>query len=533
MVCGKFPNGQSILLRTPRSLFIKIVPRSGFRLHSRLLSVVFAAPLGFFANTDAGVILNRFSQDMTIVDTQLPIAVLQLAYTVFGILWSAALIVYGAYYLGAFIPPVAVIVYGIQKFYLRTSRQLRLLDLEMKSPLFTHFTETQEGLVTIRAFQWQRMYLASFLQKLDASQRPYYLLFMIQQWLAFSLAMLVAGIAVMLVAFATQLKNQTSGAAVGIALLNVIDFSNTLASMISHWTQLETAIGAIARLKQLEADVISEDVSTESHVPPKSWPTSGAVVYKNVSGGYKADSPPILKNIDLSIASGEKVGICGRTGSGKSTLISLLFRLLPSTSGDTLVDDVDISTVPRQLVRSSIIAIPQEPYILAGSVRFNAAPHTASFSPETDDLNATDILRSDRFVSDAQIIAALEKVDLWGIVAARGGLSIAMSELGLSHGQKQLFCLARAILLRHTSRLLVLDEATSSVDKHTDELMRAVIEREFEAHTVISVAHRLSSLGGCDRVVVMDEGSIVEVGAPSVLKEMEGGWYKRLWDAQN
>jgi ATP-binding cassette subfamily C (CFTR/MRP) protein 1 len=206
-------------------------------------------------------------------------------------------------------------------------------------------------------------------------------------------------------------------------------------------------------------------------------------------------------------------------------LIALIFRLLPISAGAVTLDDVDLATISRQRTRQSVIAIPQEPYILSGNVRFNAAPHTATFSDRDTDI-------SERVVPDRDIIAALEKVDLWDLISRRGGLGINISELGLSQGQKQLFCLARALLRKNDAKLLILDEATSSVDKHTDELMRTVIENEFRDHTVISVAHRLSSLLGCDRVLVMDEGRIVEIGAPSALMEMNG-WWKRLWEAQN
>lgn len=503
---------------------VKIVPRSGLKLHWILLSTVTAASLSYFATTDAGIILNRFSQDMTIIDGPLPISILQLTGDMSKIVWDVALICYGSYYLVAFIPFIAALLYGVQKFYLRTSRQLRLLDLEMKSPLFTHFSETQEGLATIRAFQWQSTFYNSFLQKMDASQKPNYLLYMIQQWLGLCLALIVAGIAIVLVAFATQFHKQSSGGQIGVALISVMGFSSSLAELISHWTSLETSIGAIARLKQLENEVKPEDLPSECDVPPVSWPATGAVVYREVSAGYGEDKPQVLHDVSLSIRPGEKIGICGRTGSGKSTLIALIFRLLPISAGSVAIDGIDLSTIPRQNTRESVIAIPQEPYILSGTVRFNAAPHSAPFSELDSEV-------SEEIVSDEAIIAALKRVDLWDLISRRGGLDASMSELGLSQGQKQLFCLARAILRKDDAKLLILDEATSSVDKHTDELMRTVIEDEFRSHTVISVAHRLSSLLSCDRVVVMDEGRIVEVGAPSTLTEKDG-WWRRLWDAQ-
>jgi len=504
---------------------VQIVPRSALRLYWILLSTVTAAPLSYFAKTDAGIILNRFSQDMTIFDGPLPIALLQVSGDASEIIWDIALICYGSYYLVAFIPFIGALLYGIQKSYLRTSRQLRFLDLEMRSPLFTHFSETQEGLVTIRAFQWQSSFHSSFLEKMDASQVPNHLLYMIQQWLGLCLALTVAGVAIILVTFATQFKNHSSGGQIGVALISVMGFSSSLAALIQHWTALETSIGAVARLKQLELEVKPEDLPSERDLPPTTWPAKGAVDFKAVHAGYGDNKPLVLHNVSLSIRSGEKIGICGRTGSGKSTLIALIFRLLPLSAGSVAIDDIDLSTIPRQKTRESVIAIPQEPYILSGTVRFNAAPHSAPFSDLDSEV-------SERLVSDEAIIAALQRVDLWGLISRRGGLDVSISELGLSHGQKQVFCLARAILRKADAKLLILDEATSSVDKHTDKLMRRVIEDEFSSHTVISVAHRLSSLLSCNPVVVMDDGKIVEVGAPDALAKIDG-WWRRLWDAQN
>jgi ATP-binding cassette subfamily C (CFTR/MRP) protein 1 len=333
-------------LTISRIIMVKIVPRSGLKLHWILLTTITTAPLSYFATTDAGIILNRFSQDMTIIDGPLPISLLQLTGDLSKIVWDVALICYGSYYLVAFVPFIGALLYAVQKFYLRTSRQLRLLDLEMKSPLFTHFSETQEGLATIRAFQWQSSFYASFLQKMDASQKPNYLLYMIQQWLGLCLALIVAGIAIVLVAFATQFHNQSSGGQIGVALISVMGFSSSLAALISHWTSLETSIGAVTRLKQLELEVKPEDLTSECSTTPSSWPTTGAVVYEGVSAGYGDHKPQVLHDVSLSIRPGEKIGICGRTGSGKSTLVALIFRLLPMSTGSVAVDGVDLSTVP-------------------------------------------------------------------------------------------------------------------------------------------------------------------------------------------
>jgi ATP-binding cassette subfamily C (CFTR/MRP) protein 1 len=513
-------------------------PLASRRLHWILTRVVFAAPLSFFMEIDSGIILNRFSQDMAIIDIQLPVTILQTTHAIFEVVWSLALMCYGAYYLVAFVPFLGGVVYATQNFYLRTSRQIRILDLELQSPLVAQVSETIEGLATIRAFGWQGKSKRAFLKKLDDSQRPFYLLYCIQRWLNFVMDIVVACIAVLLVGFATQFKNTTSGAAIGVGLLNVLNFGENIAALIQHWTSLETSIGAVARVKQFEADIKPETYQSEVAKPPGGWPEGGALAFHNVSASYRSNPAPVLHDIDLEIKAGEKIGIAGRTGSGKSTLIGLLFRLLPEYTGTIAIDNQDLSLLSREEIRSSIITIPQEPFLLSGSVRFNAAPHNANITSEEEpkSFEAPEAVKINIStppppVSEEAVINALKRVSLWDQIEGCGGLSENIDKIGLSHGQKQLFCLARALLRKYTSRILVLDEATSSVDKQTDVVMRKIIEEEFTEHTVISVAHRLSSLNWCDRVVVLDKGKIVEVGRPEELMKIDGGWWRALWDA--
>lgn len=228
--------------KSDSTILVNMGPLAGRRLHWILTRVVFSAPLSFFTNTDSGIILNRFSQDMTVIDIQLPIALLQTVHTIFEVLWSLVLMCYGSYYLAATVPVLGAILFAIQEFYLRTSRQIRILDLELQSPVFTQFSETIEGLTTIRAFGWQETSMRSFLRKLDASQRPFYLLYCIQRWLNFVMDLLVACMAILLVSFATHLKNTTSGAAIGIGLLNVLNFGEGLAALIQHCMAPKTLI---------------------------------------------------------------------------------------------------------------------------------------------------------------------------------------------------------------------------------------------------------------------------------------------------
>jgi ABC-type multidrug transport system fused ATPase/permease subunit len=225
----------------------------------------------------------------------------------------------------------------IQKYYLRTSRQVRLLDLEAKSPLYSHFIESLSGLVTVRAFQWSDAFVEQNLVLLDNSQKPYYLLWCIQRWLALILDLMVTVLAVILMVLIVKLRESVSSGYVGLALLNVISFSQSLAWIIRQWTSLETSIGAVSRLKNFTSTTPDENLAAEDQHIPDSWPSKGAIELRNLSASYTIAGPAILDRINISIKPGEKIGICGRTGSGKSSLIMTLLRLLeiPSESCST------------------------------------------------------------------------------------------------------------------------------------------------------------------------------------------------------
>ena len=200
---------------------------------------------------------------------------------------QAGLIAAGARFIATTIPICAVLIWLIQKFYLRTSRQVRLLDLEAKSPLYTHFIETLEGLSTIRAFGWQTAYMEKNHELLDLSQKPFYMLYCIQRWLNLVLDLLVAGLAILLMTIAVELSSRTSGAALGVALVNVLTFNQSLALLVTSWTQMETSLGAISRVKSLAAEVKPEDCAREICDLPSSWPALGSMAFDNVSASYE------------------------------------------------------------------------------------------------------------------------------------------------------------------------------------------------------------------------------------------------------
>ncbi|KAK3996623.1 canalicular multispecific organic anion transporter 1 [Cladorrhinum sp. PSN332] len=516
---------------------------TGAKLHEETLSTVMNAPLKFFTTTDIGVVTNLFSQDMTLIDGQLPMSLLNLAPYVFECIGMAAVIATASPYLAITYPFLAVILYGLQKFYLQTSRQVRLLDLEAKSPLYSHFIDTMKGITTYRAFGWVQDGINKNNALLDTSQRPAYLLAMIQRWLGFSLQIIIAVLAFSVVTLSTQLRSNTALA--GASLVTLMSFGEALTYIIKFYTMLETSIGAVARLKTFSETVESENKEGDDLIPPPEWPSQGAIEIKDVSAAYgteeddcqapsseKIEQHLALKSLTLSITPGEKLAICGRSGSGKSSLILLLLRLLDPTSqcpADCItIDSLPLSKIPRGLLRTLLIAISQDPVFL---------PNSSSFLTNLDPLHLST-------AQEAQKV--LEQVQLWPFIESRGGLDASMSSDTFSQGQKQLFSLARAILrkrIRTKQRqaefgdadqtrdggILLLDEVSSSVDKDTDEEMQRIISAEFREYTIVMVSHRLGMVMGFDRVVVMDEGRMVEMGRPTELVEIEGSRFRELW----
>jgi len=333
------------------------------------------------------------------------------------------------------IPVLFAVLFVLQKFYLRTSRQLRLLDLEAKSPLYSDFIASFAGLTALRAYGWTRDAEEENLKRLNESQRPYYLLYCVQRWLTLNLNLIVAGLATLLIGMSVALRDRVSPGLLGVALTSVMGIGMTLTMLITSWTQLETSLGAITRINHFQHDTPREEDGPD--MPAEKWPARGAVEVKNLFAKYGERT--VLTDINLSVAAGQKIAVCGRSGSGKSTLMMLLLRLYPPAEGTIVIDGVDTATLNLNALRESLVALPQDPMFLAGSVRYNLDPLGKC--------------------SDAEILAALDKTSIRTVIDEKGGLDGDLDTDWLSAGQRQLFCLARAFLRK--SKVLLLDEATS------------------------------------------------------------------------
>ncbi|KAJ6024382.1 ABC transporter integral membrane type 1 [Penicillium herquei] len=476
--------------------FIRIVSNSALQLHGNLANTTMRASFQFFLNVDIGSITNRFSQDMDFIDMGLPLEALNFIGAGATCIVQVVILAVYAKYLGIVIPFLAIFIYMIQRFYLRTSRQIRHLDIEAKAPLYTHFLEIVSGATTIRAFRWHEAFDKKFTPLLDLSQRPVYMLYCIQQCLGFVLDSIVAVMAVALVATVVFLRHMFNPGDVGVALTMLMTFNSSLMQLIKFWTRMETSIGAVARVKNFVATTEPEESDIAAQVEiPASWPMNGSIQISDLTATYSPESPPVLQGISMNIKPGENIAICGSSGSGKSSLILALLRMIEIQQGSMIVDGIDISTCSQLELRTRLNVVTQDPFIVPGSVRFNIDPF--------------------EMVSDDAIITVLSRVGLYEKIEEGGGLDMEMNSESWSMGQRQLLCLARAML--RGGKLLILDEATSSVDHQTEELMQEILDTEFSSHTILSVLHRLRYIQRYDRVAVLESGSLVEFDSSTAL----------------
>lgn len=392
-----------------------------------------------------------------------------------------------------------VIFYLIQHFYLRTSRQVRLLDIELKAPLYSQLIETADGLVSVRAFGYEAQARAEHRQILEDSQRAIYTLYCLQRWLILTVDIVIAVLAVVLAALTLSLRHQAGAGNVGLALVNLLGLAASVRTILLTWVTLEIAIGAVARVHSFVQSLQLESDQVELVEPPRDWPSRGDIEFRGVSASYNSTNSQ-LKEISMDIRHGEKIALCGRTGSGKSSLLLALVRLLDLEQGSIVIDGQDIAQLQHESLRSQLVAVPQEGFLLDGTLRQNLDPLGKH--------------------EDAELLGELQRLGLEDVVGTLGGLDAAVSDSSFSHGQRQLLILCRAMLRQ--GKVILMDEPTSALDDDKTQIVDDLIASLKDA-TVIVALHKLDSLMRYDRVAVLDQGRLVAFDIPGRLKDKEGG----------
>ncbi|XAR58448.1 Xenobiotic-transporting ATPase [Bertholletia excelsa] len=468
---------------------------------SQILYSILHAPMSFFDTTPSGRILSRASTDQTNIDLFLPFFLsmaISMYITVLSILIITCQYAWPTIFL---IAPLAWLNFWYRGYYLSTSRELTRLDSITKAPVIHHFSESISGVMTIRCFRKQKMFCQENVNRVNANLRMDFHNNGSNEWLGFRLELIGSFILCVSALFLILLPSSIINPAnVGLSLSYGLSLNSMLFWSIYMSCFVENRMVSVERIKQFTNIPSEAEWEKKDCLPSPNWPTHGNIELKDLQVRYRPNTPLVLKGVTLNIRGGEKIGVVGRTGSGKSTLVQVFFRLVEPSGGRIIVDGIDVCMLGLHDLRSRFGIIPQEPVLFEGTVRSNIDPIGMH--------------------SDEDIWKSLERCQLKDVVAAKPGKldsSVVDNGDNWSVGQRQLLCLGR-VMLKH-SRLLFMDEATASVDSQTDAVIQKIIREDFAACTIISIAHRIPTVMDCDRVLVIDAGRAKEFDKPSHLLE--------------
>jgi len=468
-------------------------------MHLRMLNTVIRAPMRFFDATPVGRILNRFAKDQEALDRSLPQSMSSVFNSLFTMIGGILVTMFVTPLIVLVLIPLGWIYRLISTFYLQTNRELKRLESITRSPFLAHFGETLNGVSCIRAFDAQSMFRNQNFALLDKNSKPTLYSVACNRWLGIRLD--IVGVCLVSVAslLATLAKGHIDSGLAGLSITYALQVTGTLSWFIRMSTDTETQMNSVERILyygNLESES-AYDVP-ERDPRPEQWPTKGCVVFENVVMQYRPEMEPALRGISFCIQGGEKVGIVGRTGAGKSSLTLALFRMVELTSGRILVDDIDISQIGLRTLRSRISIITQDPILFTGTVRSNLDPF--------QDFDEHRIWQA---LAQAHLKHYIESLPF--------GLDTIVADGGenFSAGQRQLLCLARCLLRK--TKIIVMDEATAACDMQTDELIQHTIRREFRDCTLIIIAHRLKTVIDADKIIVLQNGKVVEMDSPRTL----------------
>uniref|UniRef100_A0A4W5PPM5 Multidrug resistance-associated protein 4 n=1 Tax=Hucho hucho TaxID=62062 RepID=A0A4W5PPM5_9TELE len=501
--------GATIIFGFLRSLvFFNVLVNSAQTLHNRMFTAILRTPVRFFDVNPIGRILNRFSKDIGYLDSLLPwtfVDFIQVFLQILGVIIVAAVVI--PWILIPVVPLLIVFLF-LRRYFLQTSRDIKRLESTTRSPVFSHLSSSLQGLWTIRAFKAQQRFQQAFDAHQDLHSEAWFLFLTTSRWFALRLDG-ICSIFVTITTFGCLfLRDDLKAGSVGLALSYAVTLVGMFQWGVRQSAEVENMMTSVERVVEY-TELESEAPWETDKRPPPDWPRHGFITFDQVNFSYFSDSPLVLKNITAVFRSREKVGIVGRTGAGKSSLISALFRLA-EPDGRISIDGVLTAEIGLHTLRQRISIIPQDPVLFTGTMRKNLDP----FSQHTDE----DLWNA---LGEVQLRTVVEELP--------GRLETVLAESGsnFSVGQRQLVCLARAILRRN--KILIIDEATANVDPRTDGLIQQTIREKFRECTVLTIAHRLNTIIDCDRILVLDAGRIQEYDEPYVLlQNQEGVFYQTV-----
>ncbi|KZO98300.1 multidrug resistance-associated ABC transporter [Calocera viscosa TUFC12733] len=485
-------------------------------LYAKALITVFRAPVWFYDTTPLGRIVNRLAKDVDVMDNQLAQAFYSLLSTFASVVGTVFLVFYTYAYLGIIFVPLLVLYWAASTFYRRTSVEVKRMDSVLRSNLYAAYSETLTGLATVRAYREQQRFVTTTEHYIDVENRAYFMTITLQRWLGMRLDflgnLLILGIGLFSVGF----RNTVDPSKAGVVLSYTLSITQVFSQMVTQFAQTEQNMNAVERVEHY-TKLEQEPSETTPKDPPPTWPSQGQISFRNVQMRYREGLPLVLKGISFDVKPGEKVGVVGRTGAGKTSILQALFRMVDICGGEILVDGVNINEIGLSVLRKQLAIIPQDALLFQGTLRTNLDP-TASRT-------------------DAELMSALQRAWLLPpagqsdpIAEAKFNLDGAVTDEGanFSAGERQLVALCRALV--KDSKIIVLDEATSSVDVATDSKIQTTIQKEFASSTLLCIAHRLNTVVYYDRVLVLDEGKIAEFDTPLNLFDTTSSIFRSMCD---
>jgi len=488
--------------------FMGFAVRSSRRIHNSLVEKLAEVPVSYFDTTPTGHVLNHFSKDFDSLDSLLPQNMLDFLQDIITLLGVVVVVIWSTPPSAVAVVPVLLGFYTVRVFFSRTARESRRLDSIARAPLYSAVGDAAEGLATIRAHRQSLGLVRHFAGLVDENCKAFFQNYILQPWCILILDSLGAAVlfatAISCVFLRSSLDTNTATMAITYALMT----RGKLQFCIRLSVEAENQLIAVERIKRLQEELpMEEEVKVAPTLSP-SWPTSGKLELREVTMRYRPDLPPALNGLNLAVDSGAKIGLVGRTGSGKSSLLSAVLRLVELEKGSIWLDGQNIREVPLQRLRGAFSVIPQDPVLWSGSLAFNLDPESSADNES--------MLRAIAAVGLSKEIEDLGGLE--GLIEARGS--------NLSLGQRQLLCVARGVLQRRP--VVILDEATSSMDGVTDARIQATFKEQFVGRTLLVVAHRVSTILDADRIVVLEAGSVVESGCPKTLCADANSQFSRL-----
>ncbi|XP_036296981.1 ATP-binding cassette sub-family C member 12 [Pipistrellus kuhlii] len=495
--------------------FTKTTLMASSLLLDRVFDKISQSPMSFFDMTPSGRLMNQFSKDMDELDVRLP-------FHTESLLQQAFLVAFILLVLAAVFPAVLLVLAGLVVAFLvllcifyRGVQELKKVENVSRSPWFSHITSSMQGLGIIHAYDQQELCITKFKMLNDENSSHLLYFNCALRWFALRMDVLMNVVTFLVALMVTLSFFSVSTSSKGLSLSYIIQLSGLLQVCVRTGTETQAKFTSVEMLRAYLSACTPESAQPLPAAPcPHDWPSRGEITFRDYRMRYRDGTPLVLQGLSLHIQSGQTVGIVGRTGSGKSSLGMALFRLVEPEGGTVLIDGVDICTVGLEDLRTRLTAIPQDPVLFVGTVRSNLDP----FQSHTDEMLWQVLERT--FMRDT-------------IMRLPDRLQAEVTENGenFSVGERQLLCMARALL--RNSKIILLDEATASMDSKTDSLVQSTIKDAFKGCTVLTIAHRLNTVLNCDLVLVMEDGKVVEFDKPEVLAEKPGSAFAMLLAAEN